>query len=132
MLEFKPVLSHMRRKTSSIPKESQKCKQFVNMVRQLQAYNQFPIDFEMTHVSNESTGNDGWRIHQWQMGLLAGVSDYVIFYEGGRVACIEFKRSAKEKQSDKQKWFQDRCIKLKVPYLLTYEIDEAIEFIKSL
>ncbi len=132
MLEVNGVLILMRRKISTQPKESHLCKQFVKIVRQLQSFNQFRIDFEMTHISNESIGNDGWRIHQWQMGLLAGVSDYVIFYEGGRVACIEFKRTEKEKQSDRQIWFQARCEKMQIPYLLTYDPQEAVEFIRKL
>jgi len=54
------------------------------------------------------------------------------------VACIEFKRSIAEiKQFEGGKFpnqlaFRERCLKLKIPYLLTCSEDEAVEFMKNL
>jgi len=114
------------------PTESQLCKQFVKIVRLMKGYKQFPKAFVLIHVANESISTDRYRLHQSQMGLLAGVADYLVLYEGGRVAAIEFKRDNKSKQTKSQLDFQQTCTDLYIPYLLTYQIDQAIEFIKSL
>ena len=119
-------------KYSPRPRESQICKQFVKVVKYLQALRQFPKDFEMFHVANESYTTDNYRFHLYHMGVVSGVADYVILLKGGRVACIEFKRDDKSKLRPEQEKFYNRCSDLSIPYLLTSNIDQAVDFIKSL
>src|SRR5277367_6445028 len=124
------------------PKESDICKAFVRQVKTLKGWNQFKSDFELVHNSNESPQSWGmntkqasnYNIHQWAMGKLAGIADYTIYYrlpdeDFCRCAVIEFKRYATkaDKLGENQAKFYKRTLDLKIPYLLTADVEEAIE-----
>ncbi len=120
------------------PKESVLCKAFILAVKRLKMYNYYKTDFEIIHIANEVVrcGNPikdrNYLIHQMNMGMLAGCADYLVIYDGGRVAAIEFKRDKKSKLTRNQENFRDRCLQLGLPYLCTYDIDEALAFVKDL
>lgn len=114
------------------PTEDQLCTSFYKQVLQLQAWNQFDFKFKLIHVPNESHTSAGYRMKLARMGVVAGVSDYIVFYQGGRSAAIEFKRDAKSRYSPHQISFKQECLELGMPYLGTYSIEEAIDFIRSL
>lgn len=122
----------MSKINSTTIKESAICKQFVQQVKQLQAFKQFKTDFTMLHVPNEQLSNPAYIYHLLGLGMLPGAADYLILYEGGRVAAIEFKRDKTCRLSNSQKAFKETCDRLKIPYLCTYKITEAIDFLKYL
>jgi hypothetical protein len=111
--------------------ETQICKQFVKIVRELQSYKQFSTDFILLHIPNESKRSQFYGSMLKAMGMLAGAPDYLVLYTGGWAA-IEFKRDKSSPQQKTQKQFQHRCNELGHRYLLTYNIDEAIEFLHNL
>lgn len=101
----------------------------------MRGYNQFPKDFFIFHVPNETIATPEYfnRMHKHlqMMGVLGGVADYLVLYDKGWAA-IEFKRNNKCQLTDKQKTFREVCNKLNAQYLLTSSDDEAIEFLKNL
>lgn len=113
------------------PKESDICKAFCKQVKQMQSLRAFKRDFILIHVPNESFTTKGYRYHLASLGVYKGVADYLILYNGGWVA-IEFKRSKRESQSIHQKAFEIRCNEMNIPYLLTFSIEEAIDFLLKL
>lgn len=113
-------------------KEKDICKLFVSKFEMLRCYNQFSKKVYLYHVSNEQYNNMLYTMSLKQMGLKAGVADYCLLIEGGKCAYIEFKRNAKSKVSEAQKNFSQICNDLKIPYLLTWDADEAINWIKEI
>jgi hypothetical protein len=117
-------------------KESDLCKLFIRQVKQLKAWNYYKKDFEIIHIPNERiTGKDSQNFtrHLYAMGMLPGVADYLVVYEDGRCAAIEFKRDKSGlKLKGNQLAFKARCNDLSLPYLVTCDVDEALEFLKSL
>lgn len=119
------------------PKESTLCKAFILSVKRLRMYNYYKTDFEIIHIANEIVrcGNPikdrNYLIHQMNMGMFAGCADYLMLYEGGKIAALEFKRDKSSKLTKNQKHFQSRCLALDIPYVCTYDIDEALYFVKS-
>lgn len=128
--------SRIKKSTSNIlvppPKEKTLCKLFYRRVLFLQAYNQLCNDILVIHIANEQFNNRYYTLELMRMGLIPGVADYLILYPGGKAAFIEFKRDGKSKQSDNQKKFEAKVTSIGFPYLLTWDVDEAIEWIKSL
>lgn len=116
-------------------KESDICKRFFRTVQIMQGYNQFPKDFFIFHVPNETVVPNEYfhrtHKHLQMMGLIGGVADYMILYDKGWAA-IEFKRDAKCKLTDKQQEFKLICNLFGAPYLLTHSDEEAINFLKNL
>ncbi len=92
----------------------------------------------LKHIANEhkATGNKyrdmGYLRHLKAMGMIAGAADYDIRYEGGRTASIEFKRDATCKLTENQVRYRSRCVALGIPYLCTYDLDEALAFMREL
>jgi len=75
-----------------------------------------------------------YRRHLVAMGMVVGASDYLVLHKNGWAA-IEFKRDDKAKRNgltERQKAFKEQCEQLEIPYLLTCDPHEAVEFIKSL
>lgn len=119
-------------------KESDLCKAFIRNVKKLKAYNYYKTDFEIVHVANEriSTGNKVrdsiYGNHLVSMGLYPGVADYFILYKPGRIAAMEFKRDKTAKLGKNQLTFKKRCDDMEIKYICTYDIDEALEFVRGL
>lgn len=119
-------------------KESDLCKMFYSQVCQLKAYNYFKKPFELIHIPNERISSDNsskdfmYLRALKQMGLVAGVPDYLILLGGGRFGAIEFKRDSKAKLSKNQEVFKDKLEKLEAPFLCTWKVAEAIDFIYRL
>ena len=113
--------------------ESDICIEFIDQYGVLDALNQFRPDLFMFHVPNERKCSVQQRVKLARMGVVAGVSDYIIFF-GNKWAAIEFKRSEKEmkKLNEPQSTFKTMCERHGAPYLLTCKEEEAIEFLKSL
>jgi hypothetical protein len=112
--------------------EADICQEFYAQYEELSLLGQFKSDPLVFHVPNERRTSQQYGAKLKRMGVVSGVGDYCVVYEGGRVAFIEFKRNAKCKLSIAQEHFKNSCEDLKVPYLLTYRVDEAIDFLKSL
>ena len=66
------------------------------------------------------------------MGMTKGIADYLVEYDGNRHAWIEFKRNSTSKQTIAQKLFEEDCLNRRVPFLLTYDQEEALEFLRKL
>jgi len=64
-------------------------------------------------------------------GMQSGVADICIMLERGCVAWLELKTESGA-QSDAQKGFEAKCLRLQHPYCLARTIDEAISFLKSM
>jgi hypothetical protein len=94
--------------------------------------NQFKTKLQVFHIANERKASKQYHVKLARMGVISGVADYCVIYEKGRVAFIEFKRNAKCKLSDSQKNFKADCEDLEIPYLLTYSVSEAIDFLSNL
>jgi hypothetical protein len=82
------------------------------------------------HIPNEGKRSYNIARQLLSMGMLTGCADYLILLYGGRVIAIEFKRDKTCKLTDAQKAFRDQCLRMKIPYLCTYQVDEALEFVK--
>jgi len=119
-------------------KESDLCKLFIRQVKQLKAWNYYKTDFEIVHIPNERISGKNkflaynYNNHLCAMGMLPGVADYIILYHPGKTAAIEFKRDKTCKLQTNQQEFKSRCGDLEMPYLCTYSVDEALEFMKEL
>lgn len=118
--------------TNSTPTEKQICTQFFIKFSTLQACSYFKKKMLVFHIANEQYNNRNYTMSLQRMGLTAGVADYCILLEGGKVAFIEFKRNAKLKPSENQLWFKERCDALGIPYSLQWTMEGAIEFIGAL
>jgi hypothetical protein len=68
--------------------------------------------------------------HMKAEGMTAGVADLCVMLSGGRVIWLELK-TAKGRQTPKQKGFQDICNRLSHVYVLARSFDEAIENLKA-
>lgn len=123
--------------------ESQLCEIFVRNVAKLKALGYYKCDFELKHIPNEKprSGNKkfdaNYIFKQIRMGMVLGAADYDISYKLPgesfcRTASIEFKKNKLCKLSPNQKIYKSRCIELNKPYLCTYDIDEAMEFMKQI
>lgn len=113
-------------------REDKICETFYNMYKVLWGLGQFGNGAYVFHVANERKTSYAYGAKLRRMGVISGVADYCVLYDGGCVAFIEFKRDAKCKLSDNQSKFKEMCKILKIPYLLTHDCDEAIAFIKTL
>lgn len=120
-------------------KESDICKLFIRNVKKLRSYNYFKTDFEILHIPNEhkKTTNRvrdiSYLKHLVSMGMLAGAPDYLIIYDGAKVAAIEFKRNkAGTRLKGNQLAFKHRANELSIPYLCTYDIEQAVDFLTEL
>lgn len=118
--------------SNSEPTEKEICTKFFIKFSTLQSCGYFKKKLLMFHVANEQYNNRNYTMSLQRMGLTAGVADYCVLLEGGKVAFIEFKRNAKAKMSDNQIWFKERCEALDIPYSLHWTIEGAIEFIQRL
>lgn len=115
-------------------KEKDICKEFYHKVRTLQQYNAFGFHFFIYHVANEQNTNKNYTIELKRMGLRAGVADYCLILPEGRTAYIEFKRdeTSARRKNEGQLAFKEACEQLKVPYLITWDAEVAIEWIRQL
>ncbi|GEM_PF-5911582 len=118
--------------------EAKLCKRFMRELSDLYACNFFSTPFIIMHIANERKATNNkfmdmlFNKHLKEMGMLKGAPDYIVLFRFGKVACIEFKRDKKSKLSESQKVFKDKCEELTIPYLMTYEITEAIGWIHEL
>lgn len=116
---------------SKQPLEKDICKVFMQRFEVMNAYKQFNKNMFIFHIANEQYNNRLYTISLMKMGLKPGVADYCLLMEGGKVAFLEFKRNKSLKISSNQEIFRDVCLKLDIPYGLFYEVDSAIDWIKS-
>lgn len=82
----------------------------------------------MIHIANENISSPAYRSHLKAMGLLPGVPDYMILFEGG-VAFIEIKRDKTCKMTKAQKIFTELLTVFNIPWICTYDKDKVIEFL---
>jgi hypothetical protein len=113
-----------------IPKESDICKSFVMLVKQLQSAGYFEKPFALIHIANENMNSKGYRWHLKALGLMPGVFDYMILFASG-CAFIEFKRDNKCKLSPMQIKFSTLLDSLNIKWIVTSNIDIAITFLKK-
>lgn len=83
------------------------------------------------HIPNENITSPAYRIHLKAMGLMPGISDYMVLYDRG-VAFLEIKRDAKCKLSQHQEIFFELLKSLNIPCLCTHDIDTVITFLENL
>jgi len=119
------------------PKEADEyelCAQFWAEYQTLSLMNQFRKELYVFHVANERKCSVPQRIRLARIGVVAGIADYIVLTADGRVAAIEFKRNAQaiKKFNQGQEDFRVMCNDFNIPYLKTYSVEEAIEFLKSL
>lgn len=115
-------------------KEKVICRLFYTSASMLNEYNQFPHKYIILKIPNERITKDkypGYINSLKAQGMIKGAPDYVITWNKG-CAFIEFKKDKKAKQSESQIAFSEMCKELGIPYLLTYDVDEAIDFLKAL
>ncbi len=123
--------------------ESQICEMFIRNVSKLKALGYYKCDFQIKHIPNEKprTGDKArdknFIFKQIRMGMVPGAADYDICYklpheDFCRTASIEFKKDKSNKLKPNQKIYRDRCQELGKPYLCTYDVDEAMAFLKKL
>jgi hypothetical protein len=113
-------------------KEKELCSLFFAAIEKLKFYNQMKRGFFLFHIPNEQNNNIAYTMVLKRMGLKAGVADYCLLLEGGKVAFLEFKRNAKSKMTEKQKEFQKVCAELCIPYFLVHDVQQAIDIVISL
>jgi galactokinase/mevalonate kinase-like predicted kinase len=111
-------------------KEKDLCIAFYNQVQTLQSLNYFKKPFFIFHIANESFTSKAYAMQLKRMGVTAGIADYCII-KNGSVMFIEFKRNKDAKVQQSQKNFMDLCKKFDIKCLITYNIEEAIQFIKD-
>lgn len=112
--------------------EKEICKAFYAQYKELESYNQFPKKMLVFHIANEHFTKSGYIFNLLAIGLTAGVADYCILMEGGKVAFIEFKRNARLKLDKNQKRFKQQCEEFGIQHFVAYTPDDGIEFLKSL
>lgn len=119
---------------NSAPTEKQICNVFFAQYQQLKLFNYFPKKLKVFHIANEQNNNMLYTKSLLRMGMCPGAPDYLVIYQGGKAAFIEFKRDEKEakKKNENQLKFKLECEELGVPYLLTWKPEEAIEWLRSL
>ena len=72
-----------------------------------------------------------YTMHLKRMGLVSGIADYCVLKDNGEAMFIEFKRNKKCKLSVSQKDFMELCKELNVKFLMTSDVEQAIDFIKE-
>lgn len=102
---------------------------FFKQFQVLQSLKQFKKGVCLFHIANERKCNFKYGRLLKDMGVMAGVADYCLLMEGGKVAFIEFKRDKRSKQNDNQKEFQRQCEAMQIPYVVAYTPEQAIQFI---
>ena len=112
-------------------KEKDLCKAFYNQVKFLQQTNYFKQPFFIFHIPNEQRSNILYTMHLKKIGLVSGVADYCIVKKGGNAMFIEFKRNNKCKLSPSQTEFMKLCEDLDIKFLMTWDIERALDFIKE-
>ena len=122
----------MRYKSPTAPKESDICKQFINEYKRLCLYNYFSCRTKVIKIANESLSTRNFINHLIAMGMCPGAADYLVIFQGNRIAFIEFKRTPKEKLRENQLAFKADVEDLDIPYLMTHDIHRAFQFIKEL
>ena len=116
-------------------KESDLCKIFVKGVKERRAWKYYNTDFEIIHIPNERIAvrdkklQYGYLKSQAAMGMFLGAPDYLIITPH-ICAAIEFKRDNTCKLTAGQKHFKSRWMGLGLPYLCTYNVDEAWGFVE--
>lgn len=112
-------------------KEKDLCVAFYQQIKILQQTNYFTKPFFVFHIPNEQRGSMLYTIHLKKMGLVSGVADYCVLKNGGEAMFIEFKRNEKCRLSANQKVFMNLCKDLNIKFLITWDVDQAIDFIKE-
>lgn len=86
-------------------------------------WNTYPQYRMRLHCNNNNSFNRVAGNIAKSMGVVAGVSDMELLWDGGRVIFIEFK-TEKGTQSEEQKKFADMCIGLGHMYLVIHSLNE--------
>lgn len=113
-------------------KERDLCELFYKEIELKRRLNVFNKKMFIFHVANEQKTHITYTMMLKRLGLTPGVADYCVLYEGGNVAFIEFKRNEKCKLTQAQESFKNICFELNIPYLVTFNIQEAINFLNKL
>lgn len=120
----------MKKKRASV--ENAISKSFIRQVNMYRHYGQFALDFMVFHVPNQQVSGPIYGKHMKEMGVLAGVFDYCLFFPGGRIAFIEMKSSKIAPVRPSQRKFAMKLDEYGIPNLITWDTTEAIEFIRNL
>lgn len=81
------------------------------------------------HVPNEGDRTKGQKIHMYRMGLLAGMTDFVLFKEAKPYA-IEFKVDHNTLSDDQWK-VRKRCEDQGIPYAVVRTPERFVELMKE-
>ena len=127
------VNQQIKRLVKMKPTEDELCKQFCYQIECLLLYKQVQ-PFIMFHVPNEREFKKGKGYGHYNnllaIGFKPGVSDYILM-NGTKTVCIEFKRDKTCKLRPNQVIFKNRCESLGIPYMMTFDVDEALNFVKT-
>lgn len=113
-------------------KEKEICKLFYKQYLYMKAYNQFSNNAFVFHIANEQNCSKYYTMELMRMGLTAGVADYCIITNEGRVGFIEFKRNSKCKLTPAQRKFKAECEERDIGYIVAWDVEEAIKFVKNI
>jgi hypothetical protein len=119
-----------RKKKPARALESTICIQFVQYLQTMLEFKQIP-EIIPIHIPNEGKRSLAMNMLLTRMGMLSGCSDYLIIIPGGRLIAIEFKRDKTAKPTPNQLIFRATCIRMGVPHLFTWDIEEAYQFIQK-
>jgi hypothetical protein len=117
---------------SATPTEAQKCAAFYQRYLTLRALKYFDNEAFVFHVANERKCTLHYALQLKRVGVVAGIYDYPIIAKGGKIAFLEFKRNAKCKLSPAQHDFRLLCASLGIKTHISWEVEDAIEFIKNI
>jgi hypothetical protein len=116
---------------ASLKEEQRMCVEFANGLRQLTLEGKLP--YVWFHIANEflpsKQVNYSFELKLKHMGKIAGLPDYCFVGENGSFF-IEFK-SAKGRQTDNQKKFEEWCKTNTVPYFICRSAKEGFEVLSQ-
>jgi len=126
---------------------------FYKEIMQMANYGLIKQPFHLLHIPNEQRPADTpstrmkvaiWMNHIKSLGFIPGVADYLLLYKGGWAA-IELKADEKslkahiakslklqDSTARDQKMFADKTNEMQMPYLITYNVAVAVNFVLDL
>lgn len=125
----KLLLPHKQISYALLKEEQKMCIEFANHMRQLSLNGNFP--YVWFHIANEfiptSRVNFSFDLKQKHMGKITGLPDYC-FMSANDNFFIEFK-TAKGKQSENQKLFEEWCKANDIKYYLCRSSKDGIDLV---
>jgi hypothetical protein len=116
---------------ASLKEEQKMCVEFANGLRQMTLEGKLP--YVWFHIANEflpsKQTNYSFELKLKHMGKLAGLADYCFVGKKGGFF-IEFK-SAKGKQTESQKKFEEWCSAMGIGYYICRNANEGMDIIRK-